>query len=138
MEEEEQEEGERKRGSKRMMKREEKKKEEEGEDKAAVVAAVISSGSSNSSSSSSSNVLGESVNLYLSTRPEVKVTSDKEMELIWAGPAVLHTERAVIRVQFTLVLLTAAHLIQRELLHTFLAIVAIQEDLYQLVHCCAV
>lgn len=82
--------------------------------------------------------VGEPVNLYLPTRPEVKVTSDKEVELIWAGPAVLHTEGAVIRVQFALVLLTATHFIQRELFHTFLAVVAIQQDLYQLVHRCAV
>lgn len=71
-------------------------------------------------------------------RPEVQVTSDEEVEFIGAGPAVLHVEGAVIRVQFTLVLLTAAHLIQGELLHTLFAIVAAQEDLYQFVHCCAV
>jgi hypothetical protein len=100
---------------------------------------VISNGSSNNSSTSSSSSSGlGKLHLYLSTRPEVKVTSDEEMELIWAGPAVLHTKGEVIRVQFALVLLTAAHLIERELLHTFLAIVAIQQNLYQLVHCCAV
>jgi hypothetical protein len=60
------------------------------------------------------------------------------VEFIGAGPAVLHIEGTVIRVQFALVLLTAAYLIQGELFHTFLAIVAAQQDLYQLVHCRAV
>jgi hypothetical protein len=48
---------------------------------------------------------------YLSARPEVQVASDEEVEFIGACPAVLHVEGAVIRMQFTLVLLTAAHLI---------------------------
>jgi hypothetical protein len=42
---------------------------------------------------------------------------------------------AVIGVQFTLVLLTAANLVQGELLHTLLAVVAVQKELYHLVHC---
>lgn len=63
---------------------------------------------------------------YLSARPEVQVASDEEVEFIGDGPTVLYVERAVIRVQFTLVLLTAAHLIQGELFNTFLAIVAVE------------
>jgi hypothetical protein len=48
---------------------------------------------------------------------------------------VLHVKRAVVRVQFTLVLLTATNLVQRELLHALLAVVAVQEKLYHLVNC---
>ena len=57
------------------------------------------------------------------------------MELVRARPAVLHVKRAVVGVQFTLVLLTAAHLVQGELLHALLAVVAVQKELYHLVHC---
>lgn len=56
------------------------------------------------------------------------------MQLVLRQPCLLHTQWVVVRVQFPLILLSAVHLIKRKLLDSLFAVVAVEENLEELVH----